>query len=364
MKTLLACIALLVGTSVASAQHGIYFDYHNPSATSPKHIRHPHLDGVLLRFSWKELEPQKGKYNLQPIEEVIAPWAAAGKRVILGVKPAGQDNQDTPEWVYNEVPAITYVRKNILVKVPMYWHKNYQGACKGLVTELGKRYNFDNRVEGFLVGVAHLGFITACPNKEGSLAFLDAGWTPSVWEAHTYNMVRLYQRQLGRKFLFINGSDVMLKIDDPASVGFPASSRYFLDVRDKIMTQMVTKFGGGVSSNGLNADASAFLATGIPQLFATFSQQALSGATALAIHDDWPLWVPLSQRTGVNEGKDNNYFRASLENALGGVRGIPRTNVVWMKLLDTDLQCTDPTHANYQPDCEAALISFKQGLLK
>lgn len=349
---------------VTYAQHGVYFDYHKPSADNPQHINHPHVDGVFLRFSWKELEPEKGQYDFQKIETMIAPWVESGRRVILGVKPAGQQNNDTPDWVYDEVPAITYERKGIEVKVPMYWHEGYQDAYKGLVIELGKKYNYDNRIDGFLVGVAHLGFVTACPNKAGSFAFLDAGWTPRDWQIHVFDTIRLYKRHLDRKFLFINGSELILKIKDPAAEGFSDSERYFVDLRDRIFSLMVNKHRRSVSSNGLSADADTFLATGIPALYDSFRTKATKGIVSLAVHDDWPLWVPADQRTGVNEGKDNSYFVTALENAIGGVRGIPKTNVVWMKLLDTDLQCTDPSHPNYQPECEAALLQFKNRLLK
>ncbi len=364
MRYLPVLVFCITYPCVSVAQHGVYFDYHNPSAESPKHLNHPHVDGVFLRFSWQELEPQKGQYNFQPIETMIAPWVETGHRVILGVKPAGQQNTDTPEWVYDEVPAITYARKGIQVKVPTYWHANYQDAQKGLVIALGKKYNYDDRIEGFLVGVAHLGFITACPNKTGSLAFLDAGWTPRKWQIHVFNTVRSYESHLDRKFLFLNGSNLILKINDPSAEGFPDSERYFVDLRDKIFSLMVNKHRLGVASNGLDADAQTFLATGIPELYDSFRKKATKGIVPLAVHDDWPLWVPADKRHGVNEGKDNDYFSTALENAIGGVRDIPKMNVVWMKMLDTDLQCTDPADENYQEECEAALLKFKNGLLK
>ena len=46
MRGLLALMLCLVCPLAANAQHGIYFDYHRPSAKNPKHIDHPHLDAA------------------------------------------------------------------------------------------------------------------------------------------------------------------------------------------------------------------------------------------------------------------------------------------------------------------------------
>ena len=72
--------------------------------------------------------------------------------------------------------------------------------------------------------------------------------------------------------------------------------------------------------------------------------------------------MPPHKRHGVNAGKDNAYFKRSLENAIGGVRGIPTTNISFMKMLADDLNCTNPNSPHYQPDCEEKLVWFKSKL--
>lgn len=350
--------------NAAEAQHGVFFDYHNPTATNPAHINHPHVDGVFLRFAWSDLESEKGVYNFDAVETMIRPWVAAGRRVILGVKPAGQHNQNTPDWVYENVPAIEYFRKGVNVRIPRYWDENYPALYGGLIKQLGRRYDNDDRIEAVMVGVAHLGFITACPNKGGSIAFMEAGWTPDRWRQHVLRTIRKYKRHFTNKPLFVQGSELILKVPKPGDFGFPESQRYFAELRDLIFTRAVNRYTIGVAGNGLSADRSEFMATGIPALFHSFSEPATTGIVALAVHDDWPLWVPADRRQGVNGGKDNAYFISCLQNAIGGVGAIPNTNVAWIKMLDSDLSCTNPTHANYQPECESALVAFKAELLK
>ena len=367
MKALFSLIAVLIVPAACYAQHGVYFDYHQPDPENPIHLHHPHLDGVFLRWNWSTLEPKRGTYDFSQIERDIAPWAKAGKKVLIGVKLAGQHNKSTPAWVYREVDGIEFTRsgKGSRVSVPKYWDARFLPTVSGLVNALGKRYAGDERIEAVMIGVGHLGFLTAAPNSGGSKAFLAAGWTPRVWKDYSFNTIELYRRAFGKKPLFLRGSDLVLRIPKPAKYGFRGSRPFFNDVRDEILLTAATKYGVGVGCNGLEADSREFFATGIPTLYARLAAGARAGRYSLELSDDWPLWVNPDRRgrAKVDRGKDNESFKRSLENAIGGVRGIPRLNTSWIKLLETDLDCTDPKHEDYQKDCEQKLIWFKQQLV-
>ncbi len=366
MKTLCSLMAILILPNACSAQHGVYFDCHRPDPDNPTHLHHPHVDGVFLRWNWSTLEPARGQYAFSQIERDIAPWVKAGKKVLFGVKLAGQHNRNTPDWVYDEVDRIEFLRsgKNARVSVPKYWDARFLPAVSGLVHALGRRYGNDKRIEAVMIGVGHLGFLTAAPNAGGSKAFLSAGWTPQVWKQYSFGMIELYRRAFVKKPLFLRGSDLVLRIPKPAKYGFRNSRPFFNDVRDEILMTAATKYGVGVGCNGLEADSREFLATGIPALYAKLAAGARDGRYSLELSDDWPLWVHPGRRrrAKVDRGKDNEFFKRSLENAVGGVRGIPRLNTSWIKLLETDLDCTDPKHPDYQKDCEEKLIWFKQQL--
>jgi len=363
----LASLILLGLVKPVAAQYGIYFDYHNPSGDSPKHLDHPHLDGVLLRWSWAQLEPQQGRYDFSAVERDITPWAKANKKVLIGVPLAGQQRGVTPDWVFDELPAIDFIRtgKNTRVKVPQYWHEKFLPTVSGLVRALGKTYARDPRIEGVMIGVGHIGFLTAAPNKGGAEAFLKAGWTPEAWKQYARDMIGLYREAFPGKPLILRGSELILRTPDPAAAGFPQSRPFFNDVQEEILTEAATKYGISVGGNGLNGDPAKFLATGIPSLFARLAAGASNGCYRLEVSDDWPLWVNARRRakSSVDAKADTAYFQKCLENALGANPPLPRLPVSWIKMLETDLDCTNPHHPDFQPDCEKKLLWFKRQLL-
>lgn len=362
------CIVFFALSQSVLAQQGVYFDCHKPDPHNPPHLRHPHVDGVFLRFTWADLEPEPGEFDFSVIERDVAPWVSAGKKVLIGIKPAGQHNRSTPQWVSKSIPSIPYIRKgkNSRVSVPKYWDAEFLPAARGLIHALGKRYDGDQRIEAVMVGVGHLGFLTAAPNAGGAEAFLAAGWTPERWKTYTFGLLETYKQAFPSKPLFIRGSDLLLRIPEPARFGFPQSKPFFNDVRDEILLTAATRYGVGVGMNGLESDAQEFLRTGVPHLYAHLAEVARSGRVRLELSDDWPIWVDAQRRrvSSVDRGKDGDYFTRALENAIGGVRGIPRTNISWIKLLEPDLDCTDPKHPQYDPECEQALLRLKRELLR
>ncbi|MFZ5829484.1 MAG: beta-galactosidase [Planctomycetota bacterium] len=365
-----AALALCLTTAapgLAAAQYGIYFDCHRPDPVSPPHIDHPHVDGVLLRWGWADIEPKKGTYDFAPIERDIAPWVKAGKRVLIGLPLAGQHNVDTPQWLYEEIERINFVRsgKGTHVSVPKYWDPSFVPRVAGMVRALGARYDKDPRIEAVMIGIGHIGFLTAAPNANGANAFLDAGWTPQRWKDYTAAMIALYREAFPSKPLFIRGADLVLRCPDPAAVGFAGSRKDFLEVGHEILLDAALRHGIGIGTNGLDADVAAFEATGIPSLYERLGPGALEGKYRLEIADDWPLWVNAKRRAAskVDRQSDTDHYKRCLENAVGAAPGLPRLPIGWMKMLETDLDCTHPKHPDYQKECEEKLIWLKGQLL-
>jgi len=359
--------AMALARPGAMAQYGIYFDYHEPDTSSPKHIDHPHVDGVLLRWSWAQIEPEKAKYDFSPIERDIAPWVKAGKKVLVGFPLAGQHGVETPEWAYGGVERIDFIRtgKETSVSVPKYWDPRFVPLVSGMVRALGARYDKDPRIEAVMIGAGHIGFLTAAPNKGGAEAFLKAGWTPQRWKDYAQAMIRLYREAFPSKPLFMRGESLVVRARDPGKIGFPKSHPNFTDVRDEILYEAATRYGVGVGCNGLEASVNGFLATGIPALYERLASGALEGRYRLELADDWPLWVNAKRRaeSSISRRSDNENFKRCLDNAVGAAPGLPRLPIGWMKMLETDLDCTNPKHPDYQKDCEEKLVWLKKQLL-
>ncbi|HRK57963.1 MAG TPA: beta-galactosidase, partial [Burkholderiaceae bacterium] len=66
----------------------------------------PALRGVLLRFTWSELEPSKGQYDFSAIEKHLNELAAHRKQLVLMVETKSfgypSDSPIAPEYVLND----------------------------------------------------------------------------------------------------------------------------------------------------------------------------------------------------------------------------------------------------------------------
>src|SRR5579862_5122659 len=50
----------------------------------------PLLDAVVLMIRWRNVEPKRGQFHLQPMMEEVDEWGRAGKGVVLSLEPYGQ----------------------------------------------------------------------------------------------------------------------------------------------------------------------------------------------------------------------------------------------------------------------------------
>ena len=59
----------------------------------------------------------------------------------------------------------------------------------------------------------------------------------------------------------------------------------------------------------------------------------------------------------------NAYFVGCLRNAIGGKHGIPKSNISFMKALETELEATQPGSSLYQAECFQALKWARKQML-
>ncbi|MCM3748067.1 DUF4832 domain-containing protein [Paenibacillus pasadenensis] len=79
-----------------------------PSAKSTRYPQQHKL--VYAGVTWKELEPEKGKFDFAAIEKTnhFDYWNSKGVKVVLRFimdSPKGQPHRDIPDWLYNEMVA-------------------------------------------------------------------------------------------------------------------------------------------------------------------------------------------------------------------------------------------------------------------
>lgn len=73
----------------------------------------PHVDAVMERYEWSELEPSQGNYDFSQMDADIAHWQSKGKKTALIISLVSDriderfSNTATPEWVMSRVPTET-----------------------------------------------------------------------------------------------------------------------------------------------------------------------------------------------------------------------------------------------------------------
>jgi hypothetical protein len=110
-------------------------------------LENPSVDGISLRFVWKQLEPRKGQFNWDLSDREIALAQAHRKSVSLSVTPG----ISAPDWVYADGAAkFTFPWDKPWgpplcseVSFPIPWDQVYMSKWQAFVRALGRRYSND-----------------------------------------------------------------------------------------------------------------------------------------------------------------------------------------------------------------------------
>jgi hypothetical protein len=107
-----------------------------------------YIAGMSAAFTWKDLEPQEGKYDFSQIITALELGSRSGKKINI-VLYAGNKS---PEWLYQKgIPSISWKRRwkedqakmrneeYSIEKAPVFWDSAYLAAWKKLVTALSEK---------------------------------------------------------------------------------------------------------------------------------------------------------------------------------------------------------------------------------
>lgn len=119
----------------------------------------PAIAGTYLGFFWAELEPVKGQYNWDLIDNAMKPWADAGKQVLLRVStsawtkwwPLQNSGKATPRWVYDL--GVRFVTETDNAVKPEYWNPLFLQNLGDFVMALATRYDGNAHIAAIEIGV-------------------------------------------------------------------------------------------------------------------------------------------------------------------------------------------------------------------
>ena len=160
----------------------------------------PDVAGTSLVYYWAQLEPQQGVYRWDLVDKDIAPWAAAGKKVILRVAAAGWASWDktansahgTPAWVYAQgVKSVTEKDGAVL---PQYWNPAFQSDLATFVHAFAARYDGNPHVALIDAAVGIGGETKPDSEKNPNLTALwhTVGYSDPLWWATVAQTISLY----------------------------------------------------------------------------------------------------------------------------------------------------------------------------
>lgn len=185
-----SCVAAIdkpTGTFASAPRDGIY--------------AHPQLRGVLVRVAWSQIEPRAGQFDLQPLEQRLAPVRAAGLSWTLSV---GAGGPGTPAWLIDSLgaPFLAYkFRGTTPYKLPLFWDATVQQRLASLAQRLGEAYGDDSKLK--LVVVPQM----TANGIEGHLNGIDmnqmraAGYTDERWVDASLAVTRAFASAFPNKAL-------------------------------------------------------------------------------------------------------------------------------------------------------------------
>jgi Beta-galactosidase len=162
------------------------------------------LAGTTLTFEWSQLEPAPGQFAWNRVDNAIAPWAAAGKQVILRVSTGGEATwgaaaaNATPAWVYAQgVPSVNDDGSTL----PAYWNAKFLADYDAFVRAYAARYDGKPVVSFIEMGIGDGG--ETLPDTQESTSNRLALWTArgysdDLWLATVENIATTFRQDFLR----------------------------------------------------------------------------------------------------------------------------------------------------------------------
>lgn len=328
----------------------LFFDFHaGLMAGDPLLFSgHPLVEGVMFGAKWPEVEPQKGVFNFSSLDKNIDNWTGKGKSIVIGAAPYGQTrgNDVTPSWIYDTVPSIKFTSHKESrgdITIPKVWDDRFLAEYEEFVKAFAQKYDSDPRVGYIRVGIGHIGYTNAQPSQEGAEAFLDAGWTLSVWQDYVKKVIDIYSTNFKNKKLILTIVPTFLR--DRANLADNIET-------GKDIARYAANKGYYIAFVGVEADNQTFENTGIPSLVRDLFTLNLNDF-AVGFGDDWPLYGPTGSKVRTAED-----CQKILDNIYNLWSSANKKYPIFLKVLDNELAASEKGNKNFNQQVYDSLADF------
>jgi hypothetical protein len=129
---------------------GLYALWYQNTPNAEQYLNQPYIIGGQMVYQWKDLEPEKGKYDFSKMALELEKYSKL--KIYTTIQINGNKK---PDWLYNEVPCHP---KKFSVQVSdklgslMYWHPTHKQAYANLLKAFAE-FIRTNKNSKYLVGI-------------------------------------------------------------------------------------------------------------------------------------------------------------------------------------------------------------------
>ena len=129
---------------------GLYALWYQNTPNSEQYLQQPYIIGGQMVYQWKDLEPEKGKYDFSKMAKELDKYSKM--KIYTTIQINGNQK---PDWLFNEVP---YHPKKFSVQVRdpkgsiMYWHPTHKQAYTNLLKAFAE-FVRKNKNGKYLIGI-------------------------------------------------------------------------------------------------------------------------------------------------------------------------------------------------------------------
>ncbi len=318
------------------------------------------MNGAVINAKWALAEPTRGTFDWSLLDEKITQWVGkSDKKVIIKLAPYGAEpiageegdegdgNDITPAWVYDigrmsgsgagPILKITFALvkkgKERTVSVPKVWDPDFYPPYEEFIQALGKKYNNDPRVAGFMIGIGHSGGTNAQGSKGGGAAFEAAGWTLALWEKHIRAVTRISKAHLTKPLFMVKTKEFLDKY--PMGDNPEITKRIFKDAALQGISPLM---------GGMEPKLDKFNDSFAPELVRYLATLNPPSGYTIGFYDDWPLWVPPKRSDkcpGPTCGRDLAGFNKEFEYVFDVWNSIERKYPIFFVFQEPETEATN-----------------------
>ncbi|MGX5820676.1 hypothetical protein ACWKWU_20950 [Chitinophaga lutea] len=141
------------GSPVKPVKHFIYFGRDRDKINDSVFYNNPNVSGAQIRYAWRQLEPEKDRYDFSEIEADLRFLASKGKRLFIQIQDATfmKENHAVPEYlrsdtIYHGGEARQCGEISCHGYVARRWDPAVAARFHQLLRKLSEQ--FDGRIEG------------------------------------------------------------------------------------------------------------------------------------------------------------------------------------------------------------------------